>query len=68
MFIPNPNISIPDRKLFHPGCASKSLNILTQKMVSKHSEILSGFFIPDSEPDFLLIPDPDIGKIGYLIK
>ncbi len=34
------------------------LSILTQKIVSKHSEILSGLFIPDLDPDFLPIPDP----------
>ncbi len=38
--IPNPN-------LFHPGSASKkNKSILTQKMVSKHLEIWSEFFIP----------------------
>ena len=43
-----------------PGSASKNLSILTQKivLVSKHSEIWSGFFIPDPDPDFLPIPDP----------
>ncbi len=29
-------------------------------MVSKLSEIWSGFFIPDPDPDFLTIPDPDL--------
>jgi hypothetical protein len=38
--------------------ASKNLNILTQKMVSKLPEIWSGLFIPDSDPDILPIPDP----------
>jgi hypothetical protein len=32
--------------------------ILTKKMVSKLSEIRSGLFIPDPDPDFLPIPDP----------
>ncbi len=31
-------------------------------MVSKLSEMWSGFFIPDPEPDFLLIPDPGVKK------
>jgi hypothetical protein len=44
---------IPD-----PGSSSKNLSILTQKIVSKFSEILSGLFIPDPDPGFLPIPDP----------
>ncbi len=47
---------IPDPNFFHPGSASKNLSILTQKIVSKLSEIWPGLFIPD--PDFLPIPDP----------
>ena len=57
--------SIPD-----PGSASKNLGILTQKLVSKHSEICFELFIPDPDPDFFYpsripgskghrIPDPD---------
>ncbi len=34
----------------HPGSASKNLSILTQKMVSKFSEIWSWLFIPDPDP------------------
>ncbi len=43
------------------GSASYNLSILTQKIVSKLSEIWSGLFIPDpgSDPDFLTIPDPE---------
>ncbi len=60
MFIPDPNF-------FHPGSASKNSSILTQKTVSKLSEIWSGYsfriWIPD--PDFLPIPDPEsIGQQG----
>ncbi len=33
------------------------LSILTQKIVSKLSEIWSGLFIPDPDTDFLPIPD-----------
>ncbi len=52
-----------------PGCLSRIrifsipdphqniVSILTQKIVSKLSEIWSGLFIPD--PDFLPIPDPE---------
>ncbi len=36
---------IPD-----PGSASKNLSTLTQKIVSKLSEIWSGLFIPDPDP------------------
>ena len=38
----DPNFSIPD-----PGSALKNLSILTQKMVYKLSETVSGLFIPD---------------------
>ncbi len=31
-------------------------------MVSKLSEILSGLFVPDPDPDFLPIPDPGVKK------
>ncbi len=47
--------SIPD-----PGSASKNLIILTQKIVSKLSEIWSGLLIPD--PDFLLILNDGVKK------
>ncbi len=36
----------------------KEFRYLTHKIVSKLSEIWSGFFIPDPDPDFLPIPDP----------
>ncbi len=49
--------SIPD-----PGSASKNLSILSRKMVSKLSEIRSGFFIPNPDPDFSPIPDPGVKK------
>jgi hypothetical protein len=42
----------------YPGYASKNLTILTQKMVSKLSEIWFGLCIPDPVPDFLPILDP----------
>ncbi len=41
---------IPDPNFFHPGSASKNLSILTQKIVSKLSEIWSGLSILDSNP------------------
>ncbi len=41
-----------------PGSASKNLTILTQKMVSKLSEIWSGMFVTDPDLIFLPIPDP----------
>jgi hypothetical protein len=59
--------SIPDSGSFSipdPGSASKNLSILTQKIVSKLSEIQSGLFIPDPDPDFYSsqIPDPGVKK------
>ncbi len=48
---------IPDPTFFHPGSTAKNLSILSPKMV-KLSEIWSGLFIPDPDPDFLPIPDP----------
>jgi hypothetical protein len=59
--------SIPDpgvKKIPGSGTASasKNLSILTQKCVSKLSEISSGMFIPDPDLDFLPIPDPEIKK------
>jgi len=61
MFIPDTNFSIPD-----PGSASENLS-----MVSKLSEISSGLFIPDPDPDFLPIPDPGVKNApdpGSLIR
>ncbi len=55
-FILDQNFSHPD-----PGFASKNLRILTQKIVCKLSEIWSGLFIPDPDPDFLPIPNPGSG-------
>jgi hypothetical protein len=49
--------SIPDT-----GSAAKNLSILTPKIVSKLSEIRSGLFTPDPDPDFLPIPDPGVKK------
>jgi hypothetical protein len=44
----------------NPGSSSKNLSILTQKIVSKLSEISPRLFIPD--PDFLTTPDPGVKK------
>jgi hypothetical protein len=57
---------IPGQNFFHPGSRIriKELN-LTQKLVSKLSEIWSGLFrigIRDPNPDFL--PNPDPGSRG----
>ncbi len=40
----------------------KNFKYLTQKSISKLSEIWSGLFIPDPDPDFLPIPDPGVRK------
>ncbi len=50
MFIPDPG-----NEFFHPG---SQIHIKDQKIVSKLLEIWSGLSIPDSDPDFLPIPDP----------
>jgi hypothetical protein len=59
--------SIPDPNLFHPGSRIriKKFNYLTQKSVSKLSEIWSGLFILDPDPVFYYqsrIPDPGVQK------
>ncbi len=63
-----------DPNYFYPGSECfpsripdpMNLSILTQKMASKLSEIWSGcssrIRIPDPNPDFLPIPDPDVKK------
>ncbi len=63
MFIPDPNFSHPGSRVIKSpdhgsGSASKNLGILTQKVVCKLSEIWSGFFIPDPDPDYFPIQDP----------
>ncbi len=54
--------SIPDSgsKFFHPGpgSARKNISNLTQKIVSKLSEICSGLFIPDPDPGFWFFTHP----------
>jgi hypothetical protein len=55
MIIPDPNLSIRIRNRIKEV-------FLTQKMVFKLLEILSGIFIPDPDPDFLPIPDPGVKK------
>ncbi len=65
--IPDPNFilsRIPhsgSKRFSYPGSgsasASNNLSILTQKNVFKLSELWSGMFNPDSDLDFLLIPD-----------
>ncbi len=44
------------------GTTSENLSILPQKIDSKLSEIWSGLFIPDRDPDFLPVPDPGVKK------
>ncbi len=45
-----------DPNFFHPGSTSKNLSILTQKIISKLSEICSGLFIQNPDPDFFTHP------------
>ncbi len=54
--------SIPDPNFFHPESASKNLSILTQEIVFDLSEIWSGWFILDPDPDFLPIADQGVKK------
>jgi hypothetical protein len=74
MFIPDPNFFHPGSRVKMipdpvSGSASKKLSILTQKTVSKLAEIWSRLFIPDPDPDFLPIPDPESrGEKGTLSR
>ncbi len=65
-WIPDPGSEFFPSRILDPGCRTKNLSILTKKMVSQLSEIWSGFSIqiriPDLDPDFLPIPDPDPGS------
>ncbi len=56
-WIPGQNriFSIPDSRF-----TSKNVSIWTQKIVSQLSELWSGLFIPDPDPDFLPISDPGV--------
>jgi hypothetical protein len=58
-------LRIRDVYLVYPGSRIriKGLSILTQKIVSKLSEILSRLFIPDPDPDFFTYPESR-GKKG----
>ncbi len=57
---------IPDPNIFPPGSASNNLSILTQKMfLSSRKYDLGWSFqirIPNSDPEFLPIPDPGVKK------
>jgi hypothetical protein len=55
MFIPDPNFFPPGSRI---PIKELKYRIVTQKIVTKLSEIGSGWFIPDPDPDFLPIPDP----------
>ncbi len=55
-FHPDPGSRV--KKIPGSASASQKISILTQKIVSKRSEIWSVMFIPDPDPVFLHIPDP----------
>jgi hypothetical protein len=60
MFISDPDFFHPGSRVKKiPGSAStsKNLRILTPRIVSKLSEILSGMFIPDTDSGSGSIPD-----------
>jgi hypothetical protein len=44
------------RIFFHPWCAPKNMSILAKKIDSELSEICSGLYILDSDPDFFTHP------------
>jgi hypothetical protein len=55
----------PGSEFFPSRIRIKEFKFLTQQIVSKLLEIWSGLFImfiPDPDPDFLLIPDPGVKK------
>jgi hypothetical protein len=57
--IPDPNFFPSRIRIFSfPDPNQRILTILTPKFVSELSEIWSGLFIPDPDPDFLPIPYP----------
>jgi hypothetical protein len=58
--IPDPGSSV--KKIPDPQPHQRSKVFITQKIVSKLSEIWSGMFIPDPDLDFLPIPDPGVKK------
>ncbi len=71
MFIPDPNLLNPGSRIQGQKYPGSQIRIrikefkylfLTQKCVSKLSEIWSGIFIPDPDLDFLPIPDPGFKK------
>ncbi len=49
-WIPDPRFEFFSSRVLDPGCISKNLSILTNKMVSQLSEIWSRFSIPDPDP------------------
>jgi hypothetical protein len=51
-------------KFLHPGSASNNLISLTQKLLSKLSEIWFGLSLQDPNPVFLPIPDPGLIMAG----
>jgi hypothetical protein len=58
-FISIPN---PGSDFFPSRIRIKEFLYLTQKLFFKLSEIWSGLFILDPDPDFLTIPDPGVKK------
>ncbi len=58
---------IPDPNFFHPWSRIRLKEFKyfnTKKPVSKHSEIWSGFFIPDPDPDFFFTHTGSRGQKG----
>ncbi len=55
-------LRIPDLNFSHSGSASKNLSIFNPKKWFQALEIMIQLFIPDSDHDFLPIPDPGVTK------
>ena len=66
-WIPDPRFEFFPSQVLDPGCISKNLSILTKKKWFLSSQKYDPGFpsriqIPDLDPDFLPIPDPDPGS------
>ncbi len=64
-WIPDPGSEFLSSRILDPGCALKNLSILTKKKWFLSSQKYDPSFwsrirIPDLDPDFLPIPDPDL--------
>jgi hypothetical protein len=65
-WIPDPGSEVFPSRILDPGCALKNLSILTKKWFLSSQKYDPSFpsqiWIPDLDPDFLPIPDPNPGS------